>query len=83
MDYDIQVSLCTIGKHMAVEQGLNQRGAALVQTIFSIWGIQRTGGIFGSMNKVETSEEGKEDHFRPTQKCPCFFGPKIAPAPSP
>lgn len=37
------------------------------------WGTQRTGGRFGSVNKLETSEEGKQKSLQATLKTSLFF----------
>ena len=67
---------------MCAEQELDHRGAATAQIVFGTRGIQRTGGFFGSVNKLET-QEGNENHFRPTWKCPCFLDQKLPPKNNP
>lgn len=76
-DCDIKVNIHAICKHIFAEQELHHRGAATAQIMFDIQEIKRTGGIFGSLYKMATSAEGKENHFMPIGKCPWFLDQKL------
>lgn len=39
--------------------------------------MKRTGSIFGSLNKLATSAEGKENHFMPIRKFPWILDQKL------
>lgn len=50
---------------MLAEQELDYRGAATAKIMFDIQEMKRTRGIFGTLNKLATSAEGRENHFMP------------------
>lgn len=62
---------------MFAEQELDHRGAATAQIMFDIQEIKRTGSIFGSLNKLATSAEGRENNFMPIRKYPWFPDQKL------